>query len=111
LVITARHITLALVGGMIAWQAIYYLAYFIVQPALALRPGLPPAIWLPGMMALMGLGCWSGTWGGLRRAIAVHRWSATPRGIAERVLGMSRLGTTRQLYLLGCYSLLGIGIL
>jgi len=108
--IDARHITLLLVGGMIAWQAIYYFWYFLVQPTLALRPGLPPQYWLPGMMVLMMVGCWSGTWEGLRRALAMHRWKGA-RGVAERIFAMTPLRTTRQLYLLGCYSLLGISVL
>jgi 4-amino-4-deoxy-L-arabinose transferase-like glycosyltransferase len=110
LAIDARHITLALVGGMIAWQAIYYLVYFLVAQQLALRPGLSPAIWLPGMMVLMLIGTWSGTWEGLRRALYVHR-TGKVRDVAEHLLAMSPLRTTRQLYLLGTYSLLGIGVL
>ena len=108
--VDARHVTLFLVGGMIAWQAIYYAAYFLSSPPLALRPTITPAIWLPGMMLLMLLAMWSGVWGGIRSALAVDRWRRV-RGIGEHVLGMAPLRTMRQLYLLGCYSLLGIGVL
>jgi len=48
----ARHVVLALVGGFIGIQAIYYAVYFLGSPQLALRGRIPnPALWLPLMMA------------------------------------------------------------
>jgi len=49
----------------------------------------------------------------LVRAIArlfVDTWADT-LAVSDRVLGMAPITTMRQLYLLGCYSLLGIGVL
>ncbi|MGE5185393.1 MAG: ArnT family glycosyltransferase [Acidobacteriota bacterium] len=108
--IDARHVTLALVGGMIAWQAVYYLVYFLVSPQLAMRPTLPPAIWIPAMMVLLVVPLWSPVWRWLRRALVVERWGRA-RAIGEHLLAMAPIVTTRQLYLLGCYSLLGLGVL
>jgi 4-amino-4-deoxy-L-arabinose transferase-like glycosyltransferase len=52
---------------------------------------------------------WSRPWEWLRRALAVERWGRLRFG--EHLLAMSRITTMRQLYLLACYSLLGIGVL
>ncbi len=106
----ARDVTLALVVGMIAWQAIYYFFYFLRRQPLAIQPTVPPAIWLPLMMAMLVAALWSVPWRWLRRLLAVDRWGRG-RGVAEHLLAMAPITTTRQLYLLGCYSLLGIGIL
>jgi 4-amino-4-deoxy-L-arabinose transferase-like glycosyltransferase len=106
----ARKVTLALVVGMIAWQAICYFFYFLRRQPLAVRQTVPPALWLPVMMALLVLALWSAPWRWLRRGLAVERWKRG-RAFAEHVLGMAPITTTRQLYLLGCHSLLGIGLL
>ncbi len=106
LAIDARHVTLALVGGMVVWQALYYLYYFIESPVLALRTAVPPAAWLPVAMVAMLVGMWSVPWQWLRRVLSTDR-----RAVPDHLLAMEPLRTTRQLYLLGCYSLLGIGVL
>ncbi len=50
----ARHVVLALAGGFVLVQAIYYAVFFTLSPQLALRGKmLNPAIWLPGLMLLM----------------------------------------------------------
>ena len=111
--IDTRHVTLALVGGMVVWQALYYAFYFIASPQLAVRAVVSPALWLPLVMALMLFALWSTPWRWLRDALAVSRWTETGRvrAVAQHALAMAPLSTTRQLYLLGCYSLLGIGVL
>jgi len=106
----ARDITLALVVGMIAWQAIYYFFYFLQRQPLAVQPTVPPWLWLPVMMSLLVAALWSAPWRWLRRALAIDRWKRAG-GVAEHLLAMAPITTTRQLYLLGCYSLLGIGVL
>ncbi|MGE5181588.1 MAG: ArnT family glycosyltransferase [Acidobacteriota bacterium] len=109
--IDARHVTLALVGGFVAWQALYYLVYFVVSPQLAIRAVVPPAVLLPVMMALMLFGMWSGVWGWLRDVLGIQRWKWRGADVVDHVLAMAPLRTTGQLYLLGCYSLLGISVL
>jgi hypothetical protein len=109
--IDARHVTLGLVGGFVVWQALYYLVYFITSPQLAMHAVIPPAVMLPAVMALMLFGMWSRPWQWLRSALATHRWKGRARDVVDHVLAMAPLRTTGQLYLLGCYSLLGISVL
>jgi 4-amino-4-deoxy-L-arabinose transferase-like glycosyltransferase len=121
----ARHLVLGLAGGFVVAQAIYYAGYFAASPQLAVR-GVPlsPAIWLPAiMLALLGaLSCRG--WGLVQPALAlVVRGAAYPvirvrRGgwpetaaIAERLLAMTPVSTMRQVYLLGCYAMLGVSVL
>jgi 4-amino-4-deoxy-L-arabinose transferase-like glycosyltransferase len=106
----ARHVVLALLGGVVVWQAIYYALYFTFSPALAVRVVVPPALWLPAMMVLMLFALWSRPWEWLRSALVVQRWGRL-RPFGERLFAMSPISTMRPLYLLACYSLLGIGIL
>jgi 4-amino-4-deoxy-L-arabinose transferase-like glycosyltransferase len=105
-----RHFYVGLVGAVVAWQALYYALYFTFSPVLAVRVVVPPALWLPMFMAVMMFALWSRPWAWLRRALVVERWGRA-RPFAEHVLGMTRITTMRQLYLLACYSLLGIGVL
>jgi hypothetical protein len=115
---------LALAGGFIVVQAIYYGAYFAARPQLAVRAVVPPALWLPAMMLVLLAGLSSRAWRVLRLPLdAIVRgavypvvrlrgggWAAT-RPAADRVLDMAPLTTMRQVYLLGAYSLLGVGVL
>ncbi len=49
----ARHILLAIAGGFVALQALYYAYYFTLSPVLAVRVRLPPPnLLLPGAMFL-----------------------------------------------------------
>jgi 4-amino-4-deoxy-L-arabinose transferase-like glycosyltransferase len=107
----ARHIIVGLTGGFVAWQALYYAIYFTMSPQLAIRPLIHPVFWLPAMMILMLLGLWSRPWQWLRWAFAVDRWGAARSSVENHVLAMAPIRTMRPLYLLGCYSLLGIGVL
>ncbi|MGE3459825.1 MAG: ArnT family glycosyltransferase, partial [Kofleriaceae bacterium] len=53
IVIDARTILFAIVGGFVLIQAGYYAVYFIASPQLAIRGQIPaPALWLPLMMVL-----------------------------------------------------------
>jgi hypothetical protein len=46
--IDARHVILAIVGGFVVAQAVYYGGYFIASPSLAIPGRFPsPAVWLP----------------------------------------------------------------
>ena len=108
--IDARHVTLAITGGIVVIQAIYYLIYFIASPQLAIRGRLAnPALWLPQLMLLMLAGLHHSVWRGLRFPFV--KMGGRTRAIAERVLGMTRITTMRQVYLLGCYACLGVSVL
>ncbi len=166
--IDARNTVLALTGGFVAIQAVYFAIYFARSPQLAIPVRIPnPALWLPLMMAVM-LGALSRDgWlvlrspfvllGGVLAALAgeppavprqphqtwarhvlddvLRRWDrhapdryllrgvafawVRPRGgtwadtaaCAEKLLRIERITTMRQVYLLGCYALLGISVL
>ncbi|HUJ62909.1 MAG TPA: glycosyltransferase family 39 protein, partial [Kofleriaceae bacterium] len=97
----ARHLVVGVTGGFVVWQALYDAIYFTVSPGLAVPARIPPAIWLPLFMVLLLFGTWSGAWG----------WARSLGRVGERLLGMAPIRTMRQLYLLGCYSLLGVSIL
>ncbi|HTR51542.1 MAG TPA: hypothetical protein VMJ10_12590 [Kofleriaceae bacterium] len=103
--VDTRHVVLALVGGFVLWQALYYAVYFSISPAFVRGP-IPPALWLPVMMVLLLLPLWGGWVRWLLRVLGLdrHAW-------AVRLFGLAPLVSMRQLYLLGCYSLLGIGVL
>jgi len=106
----ARHVVLALAGGIVVIQAIYYAIYFISAPQLAVRGRLPsPALWLPLLMAVLLAGLHHTVWHGLRYPFV--RIGGRTRKVAERVLAMTRLTTMRQVYLLGCYACLGVSVL
>ena len=163
----ARHVVLALVGGFIGIQAIYYAVYFLGSPQLALRGRIPnPALWLPLMMALVFGGLHRDGWlilrlpvvlvGGVIAAIvneplgvrhpgqslwrhivdntlrpwdrhapdrylvrglvmpivwALGRTWKDTAGPAERFLRLEPLTRMRQVYLVGCYFLLGVSLL
>ncbi|HEY1556426.1 MAG TPA: hypothetical protein VGF94_16440 [Kofleriaceae bacterium] len=96
--IDARHVVLALVAGFVVWQAAYYAIYFALTPTFV-KSRVPTALWLPALMLALLAPLWSG-W---------TRWIR--RGWARRLFGLAPLTSMRQLYLLGCYSLLGIGVL
>jgi len=165
--VDARHVMLALAGGFVVAQAVYFAGYFLRSPELAMRGVLPhPALWLPLLMFAMLGGLFRDGWlilrlpflviGGLVAAIvrapipgrradqtrwralcdnllrswdrhAADRyllrclvapiawasgkgWRAT-NPIADHLFAMAPLTTMRQVYLLGCYSLLGVSIL
>ncbi|MBA3456801.1 MAG: glycosyltransferase family 39 protein [Deltaproteobacteria bacterium] len=108
--IDARHVTMAIVGGIIVIQAIYYAIYFISAPQLAMRSKLPsPAIWLPLLMLLLLGATHHAVWKGIR--VPFVKIGGTTKNFAEHVLGMARITKMRQVYLLGCYGCLGVSVL
>jgi 4-amino-4-deoxy-L-arabinose transferase-like glycosyltransferase len=165
--IDARHVVLALAGGFVLAQAIYYAIYFTVSPQLALRGRMPsPALWLPLLMVLFLGGMSRDGWlilrlpfvllGGViasivnepmpsrqpgqtrwraivdntlvpwerhaidrylvRAGVFVFVWAgggawAGTSGVADHILRIAPLTKMRQVYLLGCYSLLGVSVL
>ncbi len=165
--VDARHVTLAIAGGFIGIQAIYYAFYFISSPQLALRGMIPnPALWLPLLMAMVVGGVHRDGWlilrivpvliGGVIAAIvneplgsrrpgqslwrhvvdntlrpwdrhapdryvvralvmpvvwALGRaWKDTD-GPAEHAMRLQPITQMRQIYLVGCYFLLGVSVL
>jgi len=107
--IDARHVALGIGGGIVVIQAIYYLIYFIASPQLAVRGKLPtPALWLPLLMFLLLAGLHHKLWQGLRYPLRKLRRG---RDVIDHVLGMAKLTTMRQVYLLGCYACLGVSVL
>jgi 4-amino-4-deoxy-L-arabinose transferase-like glycosyltransferase len=109
--IDARHVMLGLTAGFVVWQALYYAIYFTLSPGLAIRGKIPPAIWLPGIMLLMLLPLWSGWMTALLRVLNVNPGGGGAGEAVYKLIGLRPLTTMRQLFLLGCYSLLGIGVL
>ncbi len=105
----ARHVMLGLVGGVVVLQAAYYVVYFLSSPQLAVRGvRITPAIWLPGLMLLGLVSMWHRPW------TSAFGWAWRRRGgtdVVARLLGVAPLTTMRQVYLLGCYSLLGLSLL
>ncbi|MBS1122257.1 MAG: 4-amino-4-deoxy-L-arabinose transferase and related glycosyltransferase of family-like protein, partial [Deltaproteobacteria bacterium] len=52
--IDARHVVLAIAGGFVLVQAVYYGAYFTRMPLSGVTGRVPnPAFWLPGLMVLL----------------------------------------------------------
>ena len=102
----ARHVVLGLAGGFVVAQAIYYACYFAASPQLVVPSPVPPAIWLPAAM-LAALACLSRRGWLIARLPAVRR----PGSVANRLLDLAPITTMRQVYLLGCYALLGVGVL
>jgi 4-amino-4-deoxy-L-arabinose transferase-like glycosyltransferase len=102
----ARHAVLGLAGGFVVVQAIYYAYYFAASPALAVRCPVSPALWLPAAMiaALVGLS----HRGWLIGRLPPVRTAGTPW---NRLLGLAPITTMRQVYLLGCYALVGVSVL
>ena len=169
--IDARHVVLALAGGFVLVQAIYYAVHFAQQPPLGVRGRIPnPALWLPALMLIFlgalqrdvflflrlpfillggivaaivnepmpvrspGQSRWRhfvddilGPWEKhaadryLLRALLVglvwmvawtpdRKW-ATTQTWASKILRVQRITQMRQVYLLGCYFLLGVSVL
>ena len=163
----ARHVAIALVGGFVGIQAIYYAIYFISSPQLAMRGMIPnPALWLPLVMALVFGGIHRDGWlilrivpvliGGVIAAIVNEplgtrqvgqslwrhivdntlrpwdrhapdryvvralvmpvvwalgkTWKDT-EGPAEHAMRLQPITHMRQVYLVGCYFLLGVSVL
>ena len=149
------HLFLAIVGGFLLVQGIYYLIYFISTPRLAVRQFPNPPLFLGLFMALMFGGLSRIGWTIVRfpsvivgsaiaffasddhpysleafeewekfapdyhiiRVIAFpfvyvfgHSWH-TAGEVAEHALRMAPLTSMRQLYLLWCYTFLGISLL
>jgi hypothetical protein len=70
-----------------------------------------PVAWLPTMMLLMLFALWSKPWEWLRHGLGVNHPKRKFAELVHVLLAMAPITTMRQLYLLVCYSLLGIGIL
>jgi 4-amino-4-deoxy-L-arabinose transferase-like glycosyltransferase len=115
---------LGVCGGFVVVQAIYYAIYFALWPRIAIRVFPLPAVFLPAFMAVLLAGIASPVWRVYRipfgypvRVLAYPvvwafggSWDDTA-GVAEKLLGMSRITTMRQVYMLWCYALLGVSIL
>ncbi len=152
--LTHLHVFLAIVGGFLLVQCVYYVMYFIASPRLAVRQFPNPVLFFPLLMGLLFGGLSRLGWMIVRfpfvilgsaiaffaspkkytlesfddwdqyapdraivRAVAFPivwasggNWAATSR-VADHLLGMAPLATTRQIYLLWCYAFLGVGIL
>ena len=147
------HVFLAIVGGFLLVQCVYYVLYFIASPRLAVRQFPSPILFFPLFMGLLFGGLSRVGWMIVRfpfviigSAIAFFaapnkytlesfdHWEkyapdrALIHGIVwllakglgaswnidivtERLLGMQRLSTMRQVYLLWCYAFLGVSVL
>ncbi|HTR49663.1 MAG TPA: hypothetical protein VMJ10_03085 [Kofleriaceae bacterium] len=101
----ARLVLLVPAIGFVVWQAAYYASYFTASPALVSSP-IPTAIWLPALTVGLLVPLWSGWTRWILRAVGLDRYTW-----ATRVFGFAPITTMRQLYLLACYSLLGVGVL
>lgn len=108
--ITGLHLILAVGGGFVLAQAAYYAAYFTAAPQLAGRIRFPsPAVVLPAFM-LIGLAALHGGWA--RALVGEHEaWDGHRRPVHVTLLGLRRVATMRQVYLLGFYVLLGVSLL
>jgi 4-amino-4-deoxy-L-arabinose transferase-like glycosyltransferase len=152
-----RHLFIAIVGGFLLLQCVYYVLYFHASPRLAVRRFPNPLLFFPLLMGLLAGGLTRPGWILLRfpsvilgaiiavivEAIekkhfsleALDRWDewapdrmiirglsfpvlwALGRGwedtaaVAERALRMLPVATMRQVYLLWCYTFLGISVL
>lgn len=165
--IDARHVVLALAGGFVLVQAIYYAVHFAQQPSLGIRGRIPnPALWLPAFMVILlagqnrdiflllrlpsilvggviaaivnepmpvrsaGQSRWRHVFDDilapwekhatdryvLRGILFPFAWLAggtwkTTQDWATRILIVRPLTHMRQMYLLGCYFLLGVSLL
>jgi 4-amino-4-deoxy-L-arabinose transferase-like glycosyltransferase len=155
--INHRHLFIAIVGGFLLIQCVYYVLYFHASPRLAVRRFPNPMLFFPLLMGLLAGGLTRPGWMVVRFpaviigsiiAVIVHaidkkefslealdRWDewAPDRliiraisfpvmwaiglgwdetaGVAERALRMLPVATMRQVYLLWCYTFLGISIL
>lgn len=152
--IDARHVFLALVGGFLLVQCVYYVLYFIASPRLAVRQFPNPVLFFPLLMAFLFGGLSRTGWlivrfpfvitgtavalvassrkGALRALDDWERYAldrVVVRGlawpfvylfgggwrdtdaVAGRILGMAPVTTMRQLFMLWCYTFLGISVL
>lgn len=101
---SALHLWASIVGSFLLWQAAYSAYYFFTQPHLA--PGLrfpAPHVVLPLLILVLALGVTHWPYARLPHAPG-QGWLAT-------LLGARRLTTMRQVYLLWCFTFLGISIL
>jgi 4-amino-4-deoxy-L-arabinose transferase-like glycosyltransferase len=152
--VTHLHLFLALVGGFLLLQCVYYVLYFAASPRLAVRQFPNPVLFFPLFMGLLFGGISRIGWTIVRfvpviigsaiaffasskkhtleafddwdtyapdrfiiRAITFpfvwlygRNWAAT-NVIADHLLGMAPLSSMRQIYLLWCYTFIGISIL
>jgi 4-amino-4-deoxy-L-arabinose transferase-like glycosyltransferase len=100
-----RHAVRAIVFGLVPVAAAA-LTYAVLS---ALRPGRAV---LPSLAVLAGVGALWTAIGLLRRGGAwpLPNWPAAGR-ITDRLLAMSPITTMRQVYLVGCYAILGVSVL
>ncbi len=97
--ITHLHVFLAIAGGFLLVQCVYYVVYFIASPQLAVRRFPNPVLFFPLVMGV------------LFAAVVWRGWRIARYPLVDRLLGMARLTTMRQVYLLWCYTFLGVRIL
>jgi 4-amino-4-deoxy-L-arabinose transferase-like glycosyltransferase len=108
--VDARHVIIGLAAGFVVWQALYYAIYFAVSPALAVNGKVPPAVWLPVMMIALLVPLWSVPFRGLVRVLHLEHASGFG-AVMRHLLDLRPIATMRQLYLIGCYALLGVSVL
>lgn len=110
-----RHVFAAIVGGLLLYEAIYYVQYFAHSPKLAgIRLGGMHPGWAIATPMLLGLALL--LLADVPAALAEARW--LPRG-ARNVVGalasaaslLSPTRTSRQVYMLWFYTFLGISVL
>ncbi len=118
------HLFLAIVGGCLLLQGVYYLAYFIASPPLAVRGFPSPVVFFPLLMGVLAADLTRTGWtilrvpvvlAGAALAYPISRvrggtWATTVRG-ARRVLDIAPVTSMRQVYLLWCYAFVGTSIL
>jgi 4-amino-4-deoxy-L-arabinose transferase-like glycosyltransferase len=98
------HVFIAVIGGFLLVQCLYYVAYFIAAPRLAVRGFPNPVVFFPLLMGLLTAGLSYRPWRVLTRPLARTR-------VVGRLLAMAPITTMRQVYLLWCYAFLGISVL
>ncbi len=121
-----RQLVLGVCGAFVIAQALYYVAYFIHSPQLAVVRFPTPVLFFPLFMGLLLTGLWSGGWmlipaipglralvRGLLFPVAWTQGGGWPEtaALADRVLVMAPIVTMRQVYMLWCYALLGLSVL
>ncbi len=115
LILDHRHLFALIVGGLLFYEAIYYVQYFAANPRLAgiKLGGMHPG-WVIAMPMLLGLTLL--LLADVPAALAESRW--LPRG-ARNVVGalasatslLEPTRTSRQVYMLWFYGFLGISVL
>ena len=103
-----RHLLFLVAGGFVLVQALYYAYYFTVSPNLYGRMRFPwPNVVIPAFMALCMALLWSAP---IRALVGEPRPGERPT-LLQRLFGLARISTMRQVYMLWFYAFLAISIL